>query len=65
MFEDFNYIADENFLEDYWSEEDVTCLDCQGTGKLLFNNNQISVCSVCYGLGTIKRKEQQKLVHHP
>jgi hypothetical protein len=56
MFEDFNYIADENFLEDYWSEEKVTCPTCGGMGKLVVDQQLAAVCPLCRGLKVIKRK---------
>ena len=67
MFEDFDYITDEKFLENYWSEEKVICPSCQGTGKspLLQDKKAILTCPVCRGLGMIKRSEQQKLVKFP
>ena len=62
MFEDFNYVTDENFLEDYWSEEKVTCPTCGGMGKLVIDQQPAAVCPLCEGLKVIKRKDQQNLV---
>jgi DnaJ-class molecular chaperone len=58
MFEDFTYITDEAFLEDYWWEEKVICPHCQGKRRINLETEGESVpCKFCQGKGTIQRKQ--------
>ncbi|MDV3002166.1 MAG: hypothetical protein N5P05_003772 [Chroococcopsis gigantea SAG 12.99] len=59
MFEDFNYITDENFLSNYWLEEKVVCHSCQGTGLIINEKNHLIICRVCLGKKMIKRSQEQ------
>ncbi|CCI15216.1 Fructose-bisphosphate aldolase [Microcystis aeruginosa PCC 9806] len=60
MFEDFTYITDEAFLEDYWWEEQVICPHCQGKGRIYLETENESVpCKFCEGKGMIKRKQEE------
>ena len=60
MFEDFTYITDEAFLENYWWEEKVICPHCQGKGRIhLETENESVPCKFCEGKGIIKRKQEE------
>ena len=60
MFEDFTYITDEAFLEDYWWEEQVICPHCQGKGRIYLETENESVpCKFCEGKGMIQRKQEE------
>jgi DnaJ-class molecular chaperone len=60
MFEDFTYITDEAFLENYWWEEQVICPHCQGKGRIYLETENESVpCKFCQGKGIIKRKQEE------
>lgn len=59
MYEDFNYITDDNFLRNYWRQEKITCQQCKGHGKLSIEGkeNMIS-CPVCEETGKVYRHQQ-------
>ena len=60
MFEDFTYITDEAFLENYWWEEKVICPHCQGKGRIYLETENESVpCKFCEGKGIIQRKQEE------
>ena len=60
MFEDFTYITDEAFLENYWWEEKVICPHCQGKERIYLETENESVpCKFCEGKGIIKRKQEE------
>lgn len=61
MYEDFNYITDDQFLRNYWWQEKITCQQCQGDGKLNIESNEDTIsCTLCEDTGKIKRHQQQK-----
>lgn len=61
MYEDFNYITDNNFLINYWRQEKVICQKCQGEGKLSIEGKKNMVsCSLCEDTGIVHRHLQQK-----
>ena len=41
MYEDFNYITDNNFLINYWRQEKVICQKCQGEGNTTIANLEV------------------------
>ncbi|MEA5511517.1 hypothetical protein VB715_17225 [Crocosphaera sp. UHCC 0190] len=60
MYEDFNYITDNNFLTNYWWHEKVVCQKCKGNGKLMAADSQnMTACPVCHGTGKVQRHQQQ------
>ena len=62
MYEDFNYITDNNFLSDYWWHEKITCQQCQGQGKVIEAKNEgIISCPLCEETGKVHRHKLQKL----
>ncbi len=62
MYEDFNYITDQNFLANYWRHETVTCRKCQGNGSLKVGEDQtLMTCTKCHGKGKIQRHQQQEI----
>ncbi|MGK7933222.1 MAG: fructose-bisphosphate aldolase [Microcystaceae cyanobacterium] len=67
MYDDFNYITDENFLKDYVRTEQLLCPYCEGMGKLSFDSEVNMVeCHLCKGKGWISHKqyEDSMLVSH-
>lgn len=59
MYEDFNYITDNNFLVNYWWHEKVICQKCHGKGQVTATDKQNTIsCSVCQGIGKIQRHQQ-------
>ncbi|MGB5594277.1 MAG: hypothetical protein WBM32_21140 [Crocosphaera sp.] len=62
MYEDFNYIADDNFLRNYWSHEQVICRKCQGNGKLTREENEGMIsCPLCEETGKVHRHQQKDI----
>ncbi|MDJ0509565.1 MAG: hypothetical protein QNJ64_09975 [Crocosphaera sp.] len=45
MYEDFNYITDNNFLSDYWLQEKITRKQCQGDGKVVEGTKEDMISS--------------------
>ena len=61
MYEDFNYITDNNFLINYWRQEKVICQKCQGEAKLRIEGKENMVsCSLCEDTAIVHRHLQQK-----
>ncbi|MDJ0580893.1 hypothetical protein [Crocosphaera sp.] len=62
MYEDFNYITDDNFLRNYWRQEKVICQKCRGKGKLRVKGNEnMFSCSLCENTGKVHRYKQNKV----
>ncbi|MGK7940462.1 MAG: hypothetical protein AB4062_10015 [Crocosphaera sp.] len=62
MYEDFNYITDNNFLSDYWWHEKITCKQCQGHGKVTEEKNEgIISCPLCEETGKVHRHQLQRI----
>jgi DnaJ-class molecular chaperone len=62
MYEDFNYIADDKFLRNYWSQEKVICRKCQGNGKLNIEENEDMIsCPLCEETGKVHRHQQKDI----
>lgn len=67
MYDDFSYITDEGFLENYWDKEQLLCPYCEGMGKLSFDSEVKMVkCHLCGGSGWVTHQQYEKsmLVSH-
>jgi DnaJ-class molecular chaperone len=67
MYDDFNYITDERFLEKYINEEQLLCPYCEGMGQLSFDSEVNMVeCHLCEGSGWISHEKYKDsmLVSH-
>ncbi|WP_013324058.1 hypothetical protein [Gloeothece verrucosa] len=61
MYEDFNYITDENFLTNYWRKEKIMCPYCQGRGKLSFDSEEELIkCHLCQGTGWVTNQQYKE-----
>lgn len=62
MYEDFSYIADDQFLSNYWWQEKIASKNCRGQGKLNTESEENTISRpLCEQTGKVHRHQENKV----